>query len=111
MLSDMAHHFTLGLLRLTAGSTAIAVVTATSRGPRPLVGRCVITVWFCTGRILPDIIFTRLSDGRRNLQTRCSLHVEDLLVQREARLAHCVLSGRLQCEGYYHIPFCNLLHL
>jgi hypothetical protein len=107
----MAHHFTLGLLRLTARSTAIAVVTATSRGPHALFERCVITIWFCTGRILLEMVFTRLSDGRRNLQTRCSLHVEDLLVQRETRLAHGVLSGRLQSEGYYHIPFCNLLHL
>ena len=35
----------------------------------PLVERCVITVWFCTGRILLELVFTRLSDGHRNLQT------------------------------------------
>jgi len=42
---------------------------ATCRGPHPLDERCVITLWFCTGRILPELVFPRLSDGHRNLQT------------------------------------------
>jgi hypothetical protein len=70
---------------------------ATSRCPHPLVESCVVTIWFCTGRVLLEMVFILLSDERCYLQTR-SLHVEDLLVQRETPLIvvfHVVCSGRL----------------
>jgi len=46
----MAHHFTLGLLRLTAGSTAIAVVSVCHESrstpfSRALCNYCLVLYW------------------------------------------------------------------